>query len=125
MDLLSIVTGIGLTAFLLLYLAFSLEKEHWVLKIMTVGMAIILMMLIPQATIEADKDCAILNNGTYACYYSNGTQVSDFEGGSSVGTTFLGGYLNYLIFFGTYLFLYLFYRVFTHFRRLGAEKRHG
>jgi len=125
MDLLSIITGIGMVSFLLFYVAFSLDKEHWVLKIMTVGVGIMLLILIPQASIEADKDCAILTNGTYTCFYSNGTHVTDYAGGNNIGKTFLSGYSNYIIFFGTYLFLFLIYRVFTHFRRLGGEKAHG
>lgn len=125
MDLLSIITGIGMVSFLLFYLAFNLDREHWVLKIMTVAMGVLILLFIPQAAIEGDKDCTILNDGSYKCFYSNGTAVTNFEGGSTVGSNFVKAYSNYLIFFGVYLFLFFVYLVFTRFREMGKEKGHG
>lgn len=122
MDLLSIITGIGMTVFLLFYLAFSLDKDHWALKVLTVGVGVFILILIPQATIEADKDCSILSDGSYKCFYSNGTAVTDFEGGSDVGISFMNSYTNYLVFFGIYLFVFLFYRVFVHFKDVRSKK---
>jgi len=115
MDGLSIITGIALVVFLLFFFAFNLGREHIFLKILTVFAGIFMLIFIPQATIDMDKDCSISNDGTYTCFYSNGTQVSDYEGGSKVGKNFTIAFAWYLTIFVSYLFVYYSYTVLRYF----------
>jgi len=105
MDGLSIITGIALVVFILFYLAFNLEKEHIFLKVLLIFSGLFMLVFIPQTTIELDRDCGILSNGTYLCYTSNGTQITDYEGGSSVGINFTNSYLWVLRIFAAYLLI--------------------
>ena len=115
MDGLSIVTGIAITVFLLFYLAFSIGKDHPFLKILTIFAGLFMLIFIPQTTIELDSDCSISENGTYRCFYSNGTQVSDFGGGDNIGRNFTSAYLWYLAIFGGYIFVYYIYLTLRYF----------
>lgn len=110
MDGLAIVTGIGLTSFLLFYMAFNIDKEHAFLKLLTIFAGVFVLVFIPQVTIDLDKDCAVLNDGSYQCYYSNGTAVTDY-GTRNVGTNFLSSYMLYLWIFVAYVAVYYGYYV--------------
>lgn len=105
MDGLAIITGIAITSFLLLYMAFNLEKQHGFLKILTIFAAVFILLYIPQLTVDLDKDCAVLTDGSYKCFYSNGTAVTDY-GEAKVGSNFLGAYLWYIRIFMIYVFVY-------------------
>lgn len=115
MDGLSIITGIAITVFLLFYLAFSIGKEHNFLKILTIMAGLFMLVLIPQTTIELDSDCSVSDNGTYRCFYSNGTQVTDYGGGNNIGENFTRAYTWYLAIFGIYLLVYYIYLMLGYF----------
>lgn len=48
----AIVLGIGMVAFIFLYLAFNLNEEHYILKLILIFFTIITVILIPTALIE-------------------------------------------------------------------------
>jgi hypothetical protein len=112
MDGLSIITGIGITVLLLLYLAFNLEqtKEMVALKLLTVFAALGLLLFIPATTINLQNDCGILSNGTYLCFNSTGGQITPEA--TNVGINFYEAYTWYIIIFFAYLVVYASYRLF-------------
>lgn len=114
MDGLAIVTGIGIVSFLLFYLSFNLEKEHTFLKILTLITGVFILIFIAQTTIELDKDCAVLSDGSYSCYYSNGTQVSDY-GNRNIGTNFFTGLLWYIRILVIYIIVFYSWKMLNYF----------
>jgi hypothetical protein len=122
MDGLAIITGIAITAFLLLYFAFNLEKKHYLLQVFTIGYVVFLIILIPATTVDLGKDCGINSTGGYYCYTSNGTLITDFEDGNDVGTTFLRSYYWFVIVFSLYLFTYFIAAIFMWWQKKGGSK---
>ena len=122
MDSLSLVTGIGLTVFLLFFLAASIDRKHVFLKLITFSMGVFMLLFIPQATIDLNKDCSISDNGTYRCFYPNGTSALDSET-ENVGLNFYNAFLMYLTVFGIYILLYTIYITLNHFGKLGAKQK--
>jgi len=119
MDNLAIVTGIGLTVFLLFFLANSIEKKHGFLKILTFVMGVFMLLFIPQATVDMNKDCSISDNGTYRCFYPNGTAATPDT--DNVGLNFFKAYSFYLIIFGIYIIIFLIYKILHQFGKLGSR----
>lgn len=122
MDGLSIITGIAITVFLLFYLAFNIEKEHKFLKILTIFAGLFMLILIPQTTIELDSDCSISDNGTYRCYMSNGTLITDYGAGDRIGENFTDAYIWYIVIFGAYIFVYFSYTALSYFNFIGKGR---
>jgi hypothetical protein len=104
MDGLSIITGISMLVFLLFYLSFNLAnkpKIFIVIKTFLIVFGLILLSYIPATIIHLDRDCGILNNGSYVCYLSNGTQVANY----GVATTQVGSGLS--VVYVTFLYIVL------------------
>lgn len=98
---LAIITGIAFLVFLLFYLAFSIRDEDALLKIIKVFIIVFglfLLTYIPQITITLERDCGILTNGSYICYLSNGSQVTNFSNPGNIRNVGTGLYLSYLWF---------------------------
>jgi len=72
MDLLALIIGIGIICFLLLYLAFNLDKSHTLLKILLFFLFLSALNLIPKAIIDNYDDCELVLNNTQEIYvYGN------------------------------------------------------
>lgn len=77
MDPISMVLGIALFCFILLYIVFNLDKAHVYLKILTVIFIIIVVGLIPKSIIDQEDHCELvpvnsttdLNTTTYGYDY--------------------------------------------------------
>lgn len=100
-DGLSIITGISMLVFLLFYLAFNLNdrqnKVIFIAKIFLIFFGLVLLLYIPASIQTFDRDCAILSNGTYTCYLSNGSQVSDYgTGTTNISTGIFVNYVNFI-----------------------------
>ena len=54
MEGLSIVTGIGITVFLMFYLAFNLDKQHVFLRFLTIFSGVAMLLLIPSLTVDLE-----------------------------------------------------------------------
>jgi|TARA_R100000093_G_C1935093_1_gene70047 hypothetical protein len=104
MDGLSIITGISLTVFILLYFAFNTEQKE--IRWFTIIAAIFLLSLVPRVAIPLENDCAILNNGSYYCYNTSGSRVN--ASSTSVTDTFYESYMWYLRIFAILLIILLF-----------------
>jgi hypothetical protein len=77
----AMVLGVGLVAFLLLYLGFNLDKQHFILKLLTLCLFVGMLILIPAVLI----------------------------GGFSIMTTFAKTITWFFRFFFTYLFIFAIY----------------
>lgn len=114
MDGLSIITGIAITVFLMFYLSFNLGKDHTFLRVLTILSGLFMLVLIPTTTVDLQNECSILNNGTYICYYPNGTQI-DSPHDTNIGTNFSKAFLWYLRIFSAYLVVYFSYTLLNYF----------
>lgn len=104
---LAIITGIFAIVFLIFYLAFNLSKEHDLLKGALVVMGLVMLLFIPQQLEENNKDCGILSNGTYVCYLTNGSQVTDFGEGNTIGKQTFTAYNYFLLIVFVYFIGYV------------------
>lgn len=100
MDGLAIVTGISMIVFLLFYLAFNINDRNklWtVIKYALIVFGLFILSYIPATTIYLDRDCNILNNGSYLCYKSDGTIVTAYQNGTTqIGSGLSVVYVNFL-----------------------------
>jgi hypothetical protein len=126
MDGLAIVTGISLVVFLLLYLAFNIEKKHQLLQLLIIGYAVFVLALVPQTTSVLNRDCAINTSGAYLCYYSNGSLVNNYltpyNMTQNIGITFVKSYSYFLYAFAIYIFVAFIYYVFMWFQNRAGSK---
>ena len=53
-----VILGIGIIAFLLCYIAFSLNKDHWPLQVFTLMVVIFMLSLIPTALLNTQDHCS-------------------------------------------------------------------
>ena len=67
---LAMVFGIGLVCFLLIYLAFNLEKKHFLFQLILLFFAFSSLMLIPKGLIDIEDSCELKLNYTES--YING-----------------------------------------------------
>jgi len=112
MDGLSITIGIGIVVFLMFYLAFNVEKEHKLLRLLIIFSGIFMLLLIPSITINLENECSILGNSTnnsYVCYSPDGTLVSPDD--TNIGENFTLAYLWFIRIFIAYVFVYYGYSV--------------
>jgi hypothetical protein len=115
MDALAIVTGISLLVFLLFYLALNLSKDHDILKLILVMVGLFILTFIPQQLDQTNRDCGILANGSYICYLSNGSQVTNYGSGNVIGRNLYVPYVYLLWVVIVYIFLYLIWKVIKNF----------
>lgn len=57
---LSLVVGIGIVCFLLLYFAFNLDSKHNLLKFILIFFSLGLLILIPKGTIDESNHCEVV-----------------------------------------------------------------
>ena len=60
--MIGIILGLGIVAFLILFLASILDKEHFFLKYFLVVFVFLLLFLIPKVVIDNDQYCEIVIN---------------------------------------------------------------
>ena len=61
---LSLIIGIGVVCFLLLYFAFNLKEQHFLLQLLALFFFIFLMFLIPKAALDYNDNCGMVINQT-------------------------------------------------------------
>lgn len=114
-DGLSIITGISMLSFLLFYLAFQIDdkrsKVFFGLKVFLIIFSLFILSYIPATIISMDRDCAVLTDGTYKCFMSNGTAVTDFgQATTQVGSGLSVVYMNFLYFIVAFVFLFIMWK---------------
>ena len=63
--MISLLIGVGIISFLLLYLAFNLDKEHVYLKLLIIFVVVFMLILIPKQTLDFKDSCeAVVDNKT-------------------------------------------------------------
>lgn len=62
------VLGIGITAIVLLFIAYQFDRKHIVMKILTAFFSIFLLLLVAKATIDGGSNCEIVLNKTTEIY---------------------------------------------------------
>jgi hypothetical protein len=80
MDALSLIIGIGIVCFLLLYFVFNLKEEHFILQLLGIFFFIFLLFLIPKTALDFNDDCALAINQTTRTYIdsANFTDVNTY-----------------------------------------------
>lgn len=64
---LSLIIGAGIISFILIFLATKLnEEEHFTIRLFFICFAIIFLIIIGKGTIDANQNCELLLNNTYA-----------------------------------------------------------
>jgi uncharacterized membrane protein YeiB len=110
--MISIIIGIGITAFLFLYFSFQLNDEHFILKLFLIFFALYSLILIPQAVINENCSLQVANYTT-----TGNTTINEYEticqqSQSSTPVTFLKLPMWFFRIFVTYFFIYLFWHWF-------------
>jgi len=72
MDATALIIAIGVVCFLLLYFAFNLKEQHFLMQLMALFFFVFLMFLIPKAALDYEQNCAMVLNQTKEIYqYGN------------------------------------------------------
>jgi len=106
-DSLAIITGVFAIVFLMFYLSSLLSKEHDLARLTLIVMGLFFITFIPGQFQVNDPDCGILSDGSYVCYLSNGSQVSDFGEGNTIGKDAFRAWVGVLIILSIYVLYYL------------------
>jgi hypothetical protein len=107
---LSLIIGLGILAFLFLYFAFNLDRDHFLLKLFLIFFFCATIMLIPNASINDSCSTVLANettvgNTTLKAY----TEFCTPGESTSTETNFLRIVLWWFRIFVMYFSLYLFY----------------
>lgn len=114
---LELVAGVGILCFLVLFIAFNLDEEHYLLKLLCVFFFLGLMLLIPKATIDYSNHCdfvqlnsTVTGNTTaysydYLCTNSTTTTPQTFY----QSTTWI--LRIFLLYFAAYIIYFVFQKV--------------
>lgn len=120
MDALSLIIGIGIVCFLLLYFVFNLKEEHFLLQILGIFFFIFLLFLIPKATIDFNDSCQQQINQTTRVYKdaTNFTDTNTYSTYCETNTKQTSKiFYNIVIWFARLFVLYVFlYIVFYSFK---------
>lgn len=124
MDAISLILGVGIAAYILVYLAFKLDDQHSGLKLLNVGFAIILLVLIAKTTLDYDDNCDfVVANETVT---GNLTQYDyDYLCDTNDNTTSLTFYETmvwYVRIFMLYIFLFMSYMMLRRYTKFGKMK---
>ena len=110
------MVGIGITAFLFLYLAFKLEKQHFLMQLLAISFALYCIILLGKTGLDSRSTCDLvlqnqttISNTTYFAY-----NTSCYVSTSETSITFTKIGLWFFRIFFVYLFVYLFYSVLEH-----------
>ena len=60
MEQIALILGIGVTSFLLFYLGFNLDQEHFFLKFLAVSLGIVILFLMPKTYIDYPVNCELV-----------------------------------------------------------------
>ena len=121
-----LIVGLGLVAFLLLYLSFKLDSEdkgQKALKFFTVCFVIFLLALIPKVAVDNEGYCEFVVQNETVYDADNRTDfaydricVSNPNATTSI---FFTSYMWYIGIFGLWFLVYIIYEVFSYLIRLG------
>ena len=110
------IIGIGIASFLLLYFAFNLDKEHYLLKLLAAFFFLSILILIPKSLIDDKNFCEIVVSNTT---YFNTTNSTTYEyerfcetNPKTTTRIFYNSLLWFYRIFMIYVFIYFTYVVF-------------
>jgi len=108
----SLIIGIGIAAFILVFWVFQFDKkEHFLLQLFTSMFVILLFVLLGKAAIDQDQVCDVVVNQTV----DDGSKVSYtydrvcFENENNTGNTFYKTLVWFQRVFFTYIIFYFIY----------------
>lgn len=116
MDIIALVVGVGIVSFLLAYFTIHLDKEHFLLKLLTAFFFLTLLVLIPKGLIDENDYCdVVVSNTTY--YNATNTTTYEYERFCDTNTKKTASIFHAAVvwfnrLFATYVFLYLIYVIF-------------
>ncbi len=118
MNVIALVLGLGISGFLMLYLAFKLEKEHGFLKLILIFFFFFMLLLIPKVAVDDKNYCDfVVQNITTSA------PVDHYEyawvcatNPNTTPTTFYQVITWLQRLFGLYVFIYLSYAMFRYWR---------
>lgn len=65
MEPISLIIGVGIIAFILAYMAFQLDQQHWPLKILLIFFTVYMLLLIPKTILDYPPNCStVITNQT-------------------------------------------------------------
>ncbi|MBD3253127.1 hypothetical protein GF386_05320 [Candidatus Pacearchaeota archaeon] len=123
MDAISLIVAVGIVCFLLLYFAFKLDNDHYVLKVFLIFFVMFLVILIPKTATDYQDNCDFVIKNT-----TDNAPRTDYEysyicsdNANTTSSTFLSSIYWLQRFFVAYFFTYLFYFVYVYLR--GGTKK--
>lgn len=95
------VIGLGILASILIYFAFKLQKDHFILQLISVIFALLFLMAIPWALVGAQTECELVLNSTTNETYTYDKQC--YTKDSELPSTTLWVYFGFFFIFFAYL----------------------
>lgn len=99
------VVGAGIISLLLIYFAFKLQQDHFILQLISIVFALITMMIIPWAFVGAQMECDNVMTSKYVVganeTYTYEKQCIEKE--SNLPSTTLKVYMTFFTLFAIYL----------------------
>lgn len=111
-----LIIGIGIVVFLFMFLATKLEKEHFIMKLLLIFMAVSILILIPKATL--DQKCENVVNQTFGHdTYVDYLYIEDCHNiaNGTTSTIFYKAYMYFLVVFWLYVIGFFAYKVLLHY----------
>lgn len=119
--MIELIISLGIVSFLVMYLAFNLDKEHFFLKFFLVGFVFVFLFLMPKAVLDSQEVCELKINNTIVTNnqtdYTYGTYCYTASGDTNLIFINTIGWL-YRIFM-TYIIVYI---VWHFLKNRGVEK---
>jgi len=79
------IIALGVVLFVLLYISFNLEKEHFILQLFLLFISLFVLILIPKAALDMGNDCETVLNSTSEIY-EYGNNFSGYHWDYDAGT---------------------------------------
>jgi len=127
---LSLIAGIGIVCFLLLYFAFNLKEEHFLMQLLTLFFFVFLMFLIPKAALDYNDNCGMVINQTTRSFIdaNNFTDINSYTyycepNTKTTAVTFYKIITWFVRMFALYVLIYLIWYSFRWINRIVTGKK--
>ena len=105
---LSLILAIGIVCFLILKIAFNLDEQHFLLKLLLIMITLSIMILIPKVAVDTNDHCDFVLSNTTVSGNLTSYQYDHLcvENVKRTDTIFYKSYLFFLLIFVLYVLVY-------------------
>jgi len=122
---LGIILAVGIISFLLLYLAFNLDKEHVYLKLLIIFVVVFMLILIPKQTLDFKDTCEVVVDNKTIINETTSYEYSEFciNNPNNTANVFYKVYLWFVGLFGIYVLIYYIKVMLEYFKNIKINGR--